>query len=265
MNDIFSEIEVSRDTKVLLKKDEDISWEKFMPYMEDEEPSKDIRKSKRHQRKIFCLNENNGVSYYLKKLSYRHSRRLRDMTRGFFWLRSKARRQLHSVLCLKKTGINTIDPVLIIEHRYSWLKQQSLLVTRAQKGITLGKYLESNEKIDQKMDKIKSGFNNIYKMHKNNISHGDTNVANMILDIDSRLIWCDFDRLKKNPLYLFFKGRYYDLLIFAQSGILCLIRSGCWNSGIRSEYIRCFERAYPEYSIVRKIVLDVIGNRIKEF
>ncbi len=255
----FEIMDVSKRLKVYCSRDEDISWQDFMPYLQDKEPSYDIRRSMRSQRKIFYLK-----NYYIKKLSYKHSARFRDVFRGFFWLRSKAEKQLESILSLQKIGIRTVEPVTVIVHRYSRLKKQSLLVTETCEGSTLKNFLESDNSIDLKLRKIEQGFKDIYKMHQNNISHGDANVGNIILNSNKELHWYDFDRLNRNPLYLFFKGRFYDLDYFMYSSILSLLKSGCWNSDTKTKYFQCLALTYPKSSFLKKMVVVKIRKKLTQ-
>lgn len=251
--------------KVYLQTGAEVAWKEFLPYLEDTEPTPDLRRTKREQRKIFVHTCDNGKIYYIKKLSYKNSKRFRDIFRGFIWYSSRALKQLTGIMSLNRAGLRTPDPVAVIEEKYGLLKKQGLIIMDECKGEKLKDKLESNIEINKKFQLIKKGYMEIKRMHRLGITHGDTNVGNIFVTRDDKFIWFDFDRFKTSKLYLILKGKFYDIELFMQSSIISLIKSGDWDKNVKKKYMDMFNTAYPGSNLIKKLVIKSNAGKIEGF
>ncbi len=130
--------------------------------------------------------------FHLSKITYK----IRDTIR-----KTKAEKALQGAILLKKAGLNTPE-VIAIAHR-SGIKKTShiLLVTKEIQGISLRIY-SRKYKIpkEQRIQIAITLGENIAKMHKNFITHGDLHPGNIILSKQNyfNFFYLDTERVKKN-------------------------------------------------------------------
>ncbi len=254
---------VQRSLTVYHPSGQEINWKSFLPFFEDPEPSPDIRKRPRPQRRLFIVSSE-GKRYHIKKFSYFISPRFRDKFRGFIFQRTAAKRQMLYSLKLNRLGIKTVFPYFAIEKRKGF-KKESLFITPFIKRLRLFHSLQSTKiPCNKKIELFRKAVKEVYLMHSSGIFHGDAHTQNILVD-DGDLLWCDLDRTKKSRLALELRGRYLDCSRLFRSAIAALISSGDWNSAVRKEIIDICESEYPGHERLKIKVYIRTSERLEDF
>ncbi len=254
---------IKRGLKVYHPAGHKINWESFLPFFEDPEPSPDIRKKPRAQRRLFIF-KTGGERYHIKKFSYFISPRFRDKFRGFLFQRTAAKRQLIYSVKLNQLGIKTVFPYFAVERRKG-LKKESLFITPFTERPRLFHSLQSKKiQYSQKIELFRKAIREIFLLHSSGIFHGDAHTQNILVD-DGSLLWCDLDRTKKSRLFLEIQGRFSDFAHLFRSAIAALISSGDWSSSIREEVLDICEKNYPGYEKLKRKVYIRTSERLEKF
>ncbi len=180
-------------TKVLVPLESSVPCEPFLPFIGGEEPAKPLKS--RYKRKVFHC-EAGGEGFYLKKYSYRFTRKHYASLRGFIWTIPLAQRQLHKMLFLRECGAGVAEPVMAFVRRYGMLKQESLLVMRECHGILLKRFLNEVDNFERRLAVLAQTFRFLQISHANRIHHGDMARHNFIVTPRDELRAFDLDERK---------------------------------------------------------------------
>ncbi len=185
--------EVPGRIRIVRVKDCEVPCAPFLPFIEAEEPAEPVKA--RHKRSVFYC-KTGGEGYYLKKYSYRGTRRHYAFLRGFIWTIPLALRQFHKMLYLRECGAPVVEPVMAVVRRYGMLKQESLLVMRECRGVLLKRFLKENGDFGLRLKVMARTFSFLRILHSNRIHHGDMTKHNFIVTPEGELRAFDLDERK---------------------------------------------------------------------
>ncbi len=225
-------------SRVITVKGAGVSCGHFLPYCGDAEPSKPVKA--RHKRKVF-FHQVGEEGFYLKKYSYRFTRRHCARLRGFIWTMPIAQRQLHKMLFLKERGAGVAEPVMAFVRRYGMVKQESMLVMRECRGLLLKRFLEEVDDFERRLRVMAQTFRFLSLLHAHGIHHGDMARHNFIVTPGDKLVAFDLDERKTKWLGPI--GNRKELKKWTRMSAAIM---GIAGDGAPSPQSRAFERMLEE-------------------
>jgi len=239
------------------------NWAEFLPFFNDPEPLEDLKGGKRPHRRFFVF-ETDGKKWHIKKMSYLISPRMRDRFRGFFLFPPAALLQFKRALRVRAAGPETVFPFFVLTRREG-IKIQGLFISPySGSGLLHEVFLSGSVSRDTKTGLFVKGIEDLRKMHKSGITHGDAHSSNILVE-EGRLLWCDFDMMRTGRVYLEFKGRRRDLYRFIRSAVAAAISRGEWNEPLKRELLRLCGELYPKFSRLEKGIIRRLSEKFREF
>jgi len=235
-------VRVNKSVKVLVPKKNVTPYEPFLPYITAKEPDKPIKS--RHKRKLFYLKVGEK-GFYLKKYSYRFTRRHYAPLRGFIWTIPIAQRQMHKMLFLRNCGAGVAKPVMTLIRRYGALKHESLLVMQECPGKLLKQFLNEVDDFGRRLNIIAQTFRFLQISHSNNIHHGDLATHNFMVTPEDELRAIDLDERKTKWLGPLGNKRELKKWVTKSKGILNLADEN-GSSQKNSDFEHMLEKNYPD-------------------
>ena len=229
-----------------------IDWEDFIPFFRDPEPFEDLKKNRRYRRRLFLF-ENKEKKWHIKKMSYLISSRIRDKIRGSLFFSSPALDQLEASASVREAGVETVFPFFSLIKRRG-MRKEGLFITEYKKEKLLHQIFSSSVvSEDSKVKFFGQGMGDLRKMHLKKITHGDAHAGNILVEED-KLLWSDFDMMKKGSFYLSLRGREYDIYRFLRSAVSPMAENGFWSRRTADKIVSQWNSRYPGFDRIKEKV-----------
>ncbi len=173
-------------------------WKSFAPLFDSAWDMEAIKVNK--SRKVVVKYETGGKTYYVKIYSRRHASGIEhNLLRGssLTFLRSKALKHLRKSQNLSAIGLSVVEPCMVIQRRYGFLRQESMLITPESTLPTLAERLHQKTGWESYLPAIGNAIRDISTMHENGYVQWDPHFHNMLVRPDQEIVWLDFGTIRK--------------------------------------------------------------------
>ena len=193
---------------------------------------------------------------------HRTYRRKQRWFMGYRWQKAHGITQFVRALYTSSRGHRVVEPLLALRRNTGFLRQESLLVTRAVEGVSLRDlFLDPGHPWEEKLELFQRGIHALKAMHEDGISFGDAQTRHQILDKEDRIWWLDFDKMAVDGA-----GRHRvdrDLRRFVSSTLMRMKQSGHDLDRSRQAVMEVLEETYPLPSIWRGILHLEVKKRVR--
>ncbi len=233
----------------------DEDWERFVPLFDSAWSRDAVTLNK--ERKVLVKHkiEEKGEVYYVKLYSKRYAggleqKLLRGSSLTFFT--SKALKDMLISEQLLSLNVDVVAPSMVIDRRYGFIQQESMLISRESLLPPLGRCFRDEEQWRSYLPALENMISDIAVMHNNGYIQRDPHFNNVLVKDNLKVKWLDFGTIKRFRLNK--KKAYIDLKKFWLKSVEMLTGRVSEPGEFAKDLM---ERNYPETDMLDAALREV--------